>query len=108
MEQALKIIIAKSPAAAPAAVRVLQLLPKHTQGIYKQYNRTVEMALNDPKAKFTGEDREKLTSLMTTEEDERTFTLRVRLLPAEKDDLYDAAAKSGEKVSEYVRKKLFG
>ncbi len=137
VENALRIIIAKSPAAMREAIDTFQALDAQRIAIQQQYNQVVQLALNDPQAEFTGEERAILAgnlagsspSILTggdegkrvfimglhLDDDEhadlpepgRVIMLRVRLTGREHDVLEEAANQIGVSMSEYVRRRLF-
>jgi hypothetical protein len=109
MENALKIIIAKSPAAMNDAIKCIQAVRTKSPILQQRYNRCVELALGDPEAEFTPDERGILAEYLESNEgDSRDFTLRVRLTGDERADLSAAAGAEGISLSEYVRKRLFG
>ncbi len=60
MEEALRLIIAKSPGAARMAMDTMRALSVNSPVVQSRYNITVQEALADPQAEFTTEDRELL------------------------------------------------
>lgn len=108
MEQALKLIIVKSPDAMREAMKTLQAIRAKSPIVQQRYNRVVDMALNDSQAEFTAEERAVLAAPLTGNEDEgRAFMLRVRLTEAERAELQEEANAANKNMSEYVRQKLF-
>jgi hypothetical protein len=65
MEQALKLIIQKSPNAAPQAITCLRALSLNSPVVNKRFSHCVEIALNDPQADFTPEERSILVDAMS-------------------------------------------
>ena len=53
IEEALKVIIAKSPDAASQAIKTIHAMNVKSPLRQHRYNATVDAALNDPKAEFT-------------------------------------------------------
>jgi hypothetical protein len=112
MDDALRLIVAKSPRAAAEAVRTMTALRAGSPILQHRYQRVLEMALADPAAEFTSDERAVLADALTAgeavESGTRDRILRVRLSPAEWADLEATAADSGETLSSYVRRQLFG
>jgi type IV pilus biogenesis protein CpaD/CtpE len=106
MENALKLIITKSPEAMNEALKTLQAIRANSPMVQRRYNRTVEIALSDPQAEFTMADRAVLAELLTADgEGARSFMLRVRLTEAEQVALQETADREGISISELVRRK---
>lgn len=111
IEDALKIIVARSPHAAGEAMRTLTAIRANSPVVQIRYNNTVERALADPDAKFTDEERAILAEYVQAGEsprDQRDTILHVRMRTVELDLLKNAALDAGLSVSDYVRGKLFG
>jgi hypothetical protein len=111
MEDALKLIIAKSPAAMSEAIKTIRAIHAHSPILQQRYIHTVETALNDQEAEFTSQERAQLSQYLEisdiSEVSSRDFTLRVRLTESEKARLLEDADNSGLTMSELVRRKLF-
>lgn len=108
MEQALKLIISKSPDAMREAIKTLQAIKAKSPIVQQRYNRVVEIALSDPQAEFSADERAILAdSLAGIEEEGRSFMLRVRLTERERAELQQEADAENMSMSEYVRQKLF-
>lgn len=108
MEQALKLIISKSPDAMREAIKTLQAISVKSPVVQQRYNHVVEMALNDPQAEFTADERGMLAnSLAVPESETRNFMLRVRLTQSERAALQASANDANVDMSEFVRRKLF-
>lgn len=108
MKNALKIIIAKSPAAMQEAIKCIQAISANSPIIQQRYNRVVDLALNDPEAKFSPDERAEIAShLETTTDETRSYTLRVRLTEIEQAELEQLADEDQQSLSEYVRSKIF-
>lgn len=91
------------------AIKCLQAIRVNSPVTQIRYNHVVELALNDPQANFTPEDRALLAGYLTvSSESTRDYTLRVRLTDVERAQLQEAADQAGQDMSEYVRRKLFG
>lgn len=108
MEQALKIIVSKSPSTARDAMQCLQAIRAKSPMVQVRYNRVVEAAMSDQDADFTPDERAIIAEAVELPEGEsRGFTLRVRLTPNEQADLQAAADEAGMTMSDYVRSRLF-
>lgn len=108
LEQALKIIVSKSPDAARDAMQCLQAIRVNSPMVQVRYNRVVEVAMSDRNADFTPDERAIIAEAVELPEGEsRDFMLRVRLTPSEQADLQAAADEAGMTMSEYVRSRLF-
>jgi hypothetical protein len=103
----LKIIIAKSPAAAEEAIRAIAAAKNNSPVLQTRYANCLIRALADPQAEFTQAEREQLAAGITTETDTKDFMLRVRMSQAERMQLAQLADAAGVNMSEFVRKKLF-
>jgi hypothetical protein len=109
MNMALKLIIVKSKSSAREAMRTLQAIQAKSPVVQQRYNHCVEMALSDPQAAFTAEERAILADSLAGDEDgERTFVIRVRLTEVERSTLQTSVDEAGVSMSEYVRRKVFG
>lgn len=111
MSDALKVIVAKSPAAAPEAVATLRAIHARSSIVSLRYNRTVEAALADPKATFTPDERALLAEFVATDPDDapRTRTLpAVRVTEDEYERIVRNAEGDGVSISEYVRVRVLG
>lgn len=108
IENALKIIVSKSPKAARDAMQCLQAIRVKSPMAQVRYNRTVEIAMSDHDANFTTEERAIIAEAVELPEGEaRGFTLRVRLTSSEQAELQTAADEAGLSMSEYARQKIF-
>lgn len=75
-----------------------------------RYNAAAVAALADQLAELTADERRLIASFIEVEEDDppRSFMLRVRLTPAEHDQLQAMAdSEAGGDMSDLVRAKLF-
>lgn len=109
MENALRIIIGKSPAAAREAMQTMQAVHVNSPVLQHRYNRTVEIALTDPRAVFTDEERATISEFVSVADtDTRNTILHVRLTDDEWLRLQEAAKQARVSASEYARRKLFG
>lgn len=108
MIEALKLIIARSPAAANEAVRTIAAERINSPVAARRYLHVLQMALNDPQAEFSNAEREMLAEWVESPEAEnRSFVLRVRLTEGERAHLTQMADAEQVSVSDYVRRKLF-
>lgn len=57
MFDALRTIIARSPAAAREAIHCLRAIAVNSPAVQAHYNNAVRLALGDPQAAFTAEER---------------------------------------------------
>jgi len=106
---ALKTIIARSPRAAETAVRTIAAARNNSPVLQTRYANVLIMAMADPEATFTPEERAILASAVEApESSSRDFILRVRLTDQERAELQQLADQDGIGMSEYVRRKLFG
>lgn len=106
MEDALRLIIAKSPAAAGQAIKTLHAVSVKSPLLQHRYNATLDMALNDPQAEFTPAERATLAQFAAAGEKIRETRLQVRLTISEKLYLQQLAAERNLTLSDYVREKL--
>jgi hypothetical protein len=107
--EALKLIIARSPRAAEHAVIAIQAARNKSPILQARYAQVLTMALADPAAEFTADERAVLAAgIDGGDAGGRDFTLRVRLTEQERVSLSDAADAEGISLSEYVRRRLFG
>ena len=106
MEDALRLIIAKSPAAAGQAMKTLHAVSVKSPLLQHRYNATLDMALNDPKAAFTSEERALLAQFAAAGEKIRETRLQVRLTISEKLYLRQLATERNMTLSDYVREQL--
>jgi hypothetical protein len=105
---ALKLIISRSPRAAENALRTYQAVRNNSPVVQARYSQVLIMALADPEASFSPEERQVLADgIESPEPANRDFILRVRLTEAERSELETACEYTGMSMSEYVRRKLF-
>ena len=108
MSDALRTIIAASPAAAGDAMDCLRAIAVKSPAVQARYDNTVRVALGDPAAQFTAEQRALLAQFAGGGEPEtRSIMHAVRLSPDERQRLEDAANAAGQTLSEYIRSRLF-
>ena len=96
---ALRLIISRSPAAMDLAIAALRA-PETTR--QTRYNMTAMVALRDPTAEFTADERDGLASLIDAP-DTRVKQLNIRLTEEEYETLATLARGVGQSISEYVR-----
>ena len=109
MEEALKLIIARSPNAAREAITCMRALAAKSPVVMQRYMHAMELALNDPTAIFSPKERVLLAEPLEVSEDEnRSKTLRIRLTDSEWETLNEWAAKANMDKSKYVRSVVFG
>ncbi len=103
MQDNLRLIIAKSPSAYREAMKTLQAIGANSPIVQTRYNHTVQMALDDPEAEFTAEERAQLAEAVTVEEsnDLERLTLYVRSEDAKA--IRHAAVNAGKRLSEYLK-----
>lgn len=104
MDEALRLIIAKSPNNFQGAIRALRTAQRRPNARPVQY--VLEQALVDPLANFTSAERSNIAALLSGEDDTRADVLRLRVTADEKSDVQHAADEAGLTVSEYIRSKL--
>jgi len=109
MTDALKTIIAKSPAACMEAIKTMQAIHAKSPILQARYNRTIEMALDDGEATFTPEDRALLALFVdSVGDDDMTSNLpAVRCTEAERADIEERARNAGLGLSAYIRSALW-
>ena len=108
LENALRVIIAASPAAAGEALACIRAIRANSPVVGVRFNRVVESALTDPEASFTPEQRAEIAELLDIPAIEnRDVTFRIRLTVAERDVIQAAADNEGLTASEWARRKLF-
>ena len=106
MEEALRIIIAKSPDAASQAIKTIHAIGVKSPLLQHRYNATVDAALQDSKADFTPDERVLLAQFVTSGEKIRETRLQVRLTLSEKLYLQQLAHDQDMTLSAYVRDQL--
>lgn len=106
MEEALRIIIAKSPAAAGQAIKTIHAVHVKSPLLQHRYNATLDAALHDSQADFTPEERALLAQFAAAGEKIRETRLQVRVTIAEKLYLQQQATEENMTLSAYVRDKL--
>lgn len=108
MEQALKLIITKSPNAMSEAITCLRAIAAKSPVVQQRYQHCLTLALNDPAAKWTAQERAILAEPLTANvTDTKSVTVAIRLTPEERHILQQAADQSDQTLSDYIRSKLF-
>lgn len=105
--EALRIIIAGSPSAFREASRTIQALHANSPIIQQRVNFTGSMALNDPQAEFTADERRLIADVMGLEGDSDITTISFKLTKAERADVERLAQAEGYKdLTSYIRSKI--
>lgn len=106
--EALRIIIAGSPAAFREAGKTIQALQANSPIIQQRLNFVGSMALNDPQAEFTGNERILIAAVMgLQEEDSSVTTISFKLTRAERAEVERLAQAEGFKdLTSYIRSKI--
>lgn len=108
MSDALRTIIAKSPMAGSDAIDCLRAISVKSPVVQQRYNNVLGVALSDGDAHFTPQERTLLAEFAGGGEPEtRSIMQPVRLSPAERQELEDAAQAAGQSLSDYIRSRLF-
>lgn len=108
MSDALRMIITGSPAAARDAMDCLRAIAVRSPMVQQRYNNAVHVALGDPQAEFTAEQRAMIAEHLQIDDAETREVVSVRLTPSERAEIAHAADAAGQTVSEYMRARLFG
>jgi hypothetical protein len=105
MIEALRIIIAASPAAGSEALACIRAIQAKSPVVQQRYNRVVEAAFSDPNAEFSPEERQLIAAYVDGgESDNRTRNINIRVSPSEYEDLQAILKDGGYKnISEYIR-----
>lgn len=110
MQEALRIIIAKSERAAPLALHTMRVARVQPSSAGRYYAQALQAALTDPNAVFTPEERQVLAEAIPNDDGmdvTRSFTLRIRLTESERAELQRLADEVGQTMSEYARRRIF-
>ena len=104
IDEALRVIIAASPAGAGEAMVCIQAMRSKSPIIGVRFNRAVELAFSDPEAQFTTEQRAAIAQMVDipNAEDNRSITFRMRLTEAERDAIQAQASADGLTMSEWA------
>lgn len=97
MDDALKIIIGKSPAAMSEALTTLRAIGAKSPVVQQRYQAVVELALNDPHADFTADERALIASYLEVvgEPDKRGKLVQIRVTVEERETLDRMAYEAG-------------
>lgn len=107
MEEALKIIVSKSPAAGSQAMQCLRALAVKSPIVQERFNRVVEIALGDPQAEFTPADRALIAEFVGgASDDVRSLDVRIRVNRQEKSTIQEMADDAGMTVSDFIRERI--
>lgn len=107
MEEALRIIVAKSPLAASQAMQTLQALRVKSPVLQDRYNRTVQSAMSDPGANFTVDERALIAEYIGGEPSTvRLYDVRIRVTADEKAAVQEMATSEGKTVSDLIRERI--
>jgi hypothetical protein len=108
VEEALKLIIARSPNAAAPALQCMQALRINSPVLAQRYNQVCQMAFSDPAAEFSAAERAIISDALSVSPliGGRPTTLTVRLGDAERTQISEAAEAAGMSLSEYARWRL--
>lgn len=105
---ALLLIISKTPALAGVAAQAMLAAQVGSPVTAQRVTAVIRMALDNYASQYTGDERAALALLLTGDDEDRSYTLRVRLTPAERLALEQDADRAGQTISEHVRRRLFG
>lgn len=104
MDEALRLIIAKSPNNVQNAIRALRTAQRRPDARPVQY--VLEQALIDPLANFTPDERAGIAALLDSDDDARTLDIRLRVNADEKAEVQRMAEADGLNVSDFIRSKI--
>jgi hypothetical protein len=106
--EALRVIIAGSPSAFREAGKTIQALHANSPVIQQRLNFVGGMALNDPQAEFTADERGLIAAAMgLVEEDSEVTTISFKLTKAERAEVERLAQAGGFKdLTSYIRSSI--
>lgn len=104
MDEALRLIAAKSPNNVQNAIRALRTAQRRPNARPVQY--VLEQALVDPLAEFTNKEREGIAALLQGSDETRSSDIRLRVTAAEKDRVQQMADEADQTVSDFIREKI--
>lgn len=104
MDEALRLIIAKSPNNFQGAIRALRTAQRRPTARPVQY--VLEQALIDPLADFTPAERSGIAALLDGDNESRALDIRLRVSADEKDRVQAMADVAGLNVSDFIRLKI--
>jgi len=103
LDEALRLIIAKSPNNYQGAIRALRIARHRPSARPVQY--VLEQALVDPLADFTPAERTAIAALLS-EDEGRTLDIRLRVSADEKAEVQRMAEEAGQTVSDFIRLRI--
>jgi hypothetical protein len=107
MENALRLIITRSPNASHEAMTCLRAAQINSPVVNRRYAYVLEIAFNDPEAKFSQAERAELISHLEIDGTQRkSEMIALRLTPDEIHHVQQQAEESGKSVSEWIRDKI--
>lgn len=107
MQDALLLIIERSPIAAKDAMATLRAIDTDSPMAQQRYNHTVEQAFGDAMAVFNDSERKLIASYVeSTNFAVRNLDVRVRVTAEEKDAIQQMAGEAGQNVSDFIRRKI--
>jgi hypothetical protein len=110
MIDTLKLIVARSPNASHMALQCIKAARAESPVLQSRYNQVAEIAINDPAAGWTPEERGEIAAHLDVAEADtrRSQTMNVRLTPDDADIIRLRAEAQQMTVSEYVRRAALG
>lgn len=107
MDNALRLVIAKSPFLLNEAPKALRALNSRSPLAQRRAERAIEYALSDPQATFTEDERLALAQLISGDAGEvRNLDIRLRVSADEKSEVQHMAEEAGMTVSDFIRSKI--
>lgn len=109
MIDALRLIITKSPAAMREAIAAIRAIDAKSPMVQHRYNTVVDLALSDPQAEFTTQERAMIAENLESASrggDAKTVDVRVRLTTNEKATVQEMAQAEGMTVSNFIRSRI--
>jgi len=106
---ALKLIIARSRTAAGDAAQTIRAMQAKSPIAQQRYLRTAEIALYDPSADFTDDERALISSYIGEvgeDTDTRERSLRIRVTEDEKSHIESMAKMENKTVTDYIRSRI--
>jgi hypothetical protein len=100
----LRLIAAKSPATSGQATRALRMVG---QPECRPIQYAIELALSDPAASFTDDERTVITDhIAPAPAGAQTLDIRLRVNPGDRQQIQAMADAAGMTVSDFIRQKL--
>jgi hypothetical protein len=103
MDEALRLIIARSPNNVQNAIRAIRTAQNRPNARPVQY--VLEQALIDPMADFTPAERAGIAALLQGD-DTRSYDIRLRVTAEEKTEVQRLADAAGMTVSDFIRSRI--